>query len=70
MLQRGGEADLAEEAVHADRAGELGAKDLDGDQPLVPQIAREPDGGHPAPAQLALDGVASGQGGVQTLEHV
>ena len=69
MLQGGGEADLAEETVDPDGAGELGAEHLDGDRPLVPEIARQPDRGHPAPAQLALDGVASGQGGIQTLEH-
>jgi hypothetical protein len=31
---------------------------LEGDQAIVPEIARQIDGGHPAPAQLALEEVA------------
>ncbi len=66
MLQLGRELDLAQEALGAERGGELGAEHLERDQPLVPQVAREIDRGHAALPELALDGVAVGQRGLET----
>src|SRR5690349_25087421 len=54
--------DLGEEPVGTDNGGKLGAQDLDGDFPVVPQVLGEIDGGHPALPELAVDGIAAGQG--------
>jgi hypothetical protein len=63
MLELGRELDLAEEALGAERGGELGPEHLEGDQSLVPEVPREVNGGHAALPELALDGVAAGQRG-------
>ncbi len=62
MVQPGGDLHFREEAFGAQRGGELGAEDLDGDVAIVPEVAGEVDGGHAAGAEFALDAVASGQG--------
>ena len=58
MRQRGGEADLAQEPLAAERFGEVRMEQLDRDGALVLQVAREVDRRHAARAQLALDHVA------------
>ena len=63
MLQASGDPDLPEESLRAERGGELGAQDLEGDGPIVPEIVSEIDGGHAAASELALDAIAIGQGG-------
>jgi hypothetical protein len=50
---------LREEPLGPDDGGELGAEDLDGDFAVVLQVLREVHRGHPALAELALDGVAA-----------
>src|SRR6476469_5376231 len=70
MLQAAGDADLAEEPIGPKRAAELGPHHLQRDRPTVLEIPSEVDRG-PAPAtELSLDGVAVGQGGLETLEQV
>ena len=61
MLQprRGG--DLAAEAVGAQRGGEGGTEELEGDGAVVLEVAREIDGGHAAAAELALEDVAGAE---------
>ena len=61
MLQPGGEADLALEPLEAERGGEAGVKDLERDRTVVPEVVGQPDGGHPAPADGALQPVPAGQ---------
>ena len=58
MLQLGREADLALEALGADRGREVRVQHLDRHLALVLEVLREEDGGHAAPAELALDCVA------------
>ena len=58
MLEPGGEADLAKEALGAEAHGELGVEHLERDRAVVPEVAGEPDGGHAAAAELALERVA------------
>ena len=69
MLQRGDRLDLAEEPLGADHRGQLGPQHLDRDLAPVLEVLGEVDGGHAALAELALDPVAVGEGGTQTLEH-
>jgi hypothetical protein len=59
VLQPGGEADFALEALGAERPGQLGVEDLEGDGSVVLEVGGEEDRGHAAPAELAKDGVAA-----------
>ena len=58
VLQPGGEADLALEALGAEGGGELGMEHLERDRAVVPEVAREVDRGHAPAAELALERVA------------
>ena len=58
MLQAGGDLDLPEEAIDADRFGDLGMEDLDRHLAVVLQVFGEEDRGHPPAPQLALQAVA------------
>ena len=62
MLEPGCEPDLALEAVGAQRGGELGVEDLEGDGAVVAQVAREIDRGHAPAAELALERIPVLQG--------
>ena len=70
MLEPGGETDLAEEAVHADRTGELGVEHLDRHRAVESVVARQPHRCHAASAQLALNRVPVAECCVQAIEHV
>ena len=61
MLQRRRRLDLGEEPIGADDGRELGAKHLHRNTPVVLEIVREIDGGHPTGAELALESVTIGQ---------
>ncbi len=61
MLQVGGGADLAQEAVGADGGGQLGAQNLDRHLSLMPEVAGEIDRRHAALTQFTLDAVAVGK---------
>ena len=67
MLQPGGEHDLAEEPVAAERGRQLRAQHLERDRAVVAEVPREPDGGHATVPELALDGVAATQAVGQVL---
>ena len=53
-----------------ERVGEIGVKHFQRDRPVVPQILGEEDGGHPAPAELALEPIAIRQAAFQLLAQV
>ena len=53
MVQPGGDVDLAEEPLPADRGGDLGVEDLDRDAAVVLLVLGQVDRGHPAAAQQA-----------------
>ena len=69
MLEPGGEVDLALEALGAERGGKLGEEDLEGDGPVVAEVVREIDDRHAAAAELALEGVAVGEGVAHAVRH-
>jgi hypothetical protein len=52
----------------AERMGQLLVQDLEGDWPIVLEIAREVDRSHAAPAELALERVAVGQSGREPFQ--
>ena len=56
--EAGGEPDLPDEPLGAQRVRQLGMEDLQGDGAVVPEIAGEIDRGHAAAAELALEHVA------------
>ena len=62
---RGGGADLPQEALGAERGGELRVQDLQRDRPVVLEVVGEVDRGHPPAPELALDRVAVGQSGLE-----
>jgi hypothetical protein len=69
MLQRRRRLDLHHEPLGAEYGRELGFEDFDRDVPVVLEILREVDRGHPAGAELALEAVSVGQRGCETVDH-
>ena len=63
VLQPRRRRDLAAEALDVHAGADLGPEQLEGDGPVVAQVVGEVDGRHSAPAELALEAVASLQGG-------
>ncbi len=62
MLEPGGEPDLPEEALGAERRRQLGMEHLERDRPLVPQVLDEVHRAHAAAPELAFEPVAVAQG--------
>ena len=62
MLEACRDLDLPRKALGAERMGQLLMQDLEGDWPIVPEIARQVDRSHAAPAELALEQVAVAEG--------
>src|SRR6185437_246528 len=58
--------DLAGEPVGAERGGQLGTQDLHRHLAVVLEVFGEVDGRHSALAELALDAVAVGEGGLES----
>ena len=65
VLQPRRESDFSQEALGPERGSQLRSERLQGDEAIVLQVAGEIHGGHPAAAELALDGVAVGEGILQ-----
>ena len=56
-----------EKALGAETCGKLGVENLQRDRAVVPEVVGEIDRGHSAAAELALEHVAVGQGGLETF---
>ena len=69
-VELGGGLDLAQEPVGAEGGRQLGPQDLERDLAVVLEVAGEVDGGHPALPELALDGVAVGEGVLQPYQLI
>ena len=67
MLQAGGELDLAQEPLGAERRGELGMEHLEGDRAVVLEVLGQVDRRHAAAAELALERVAIGERRLERL---
>ncbi len=65
MAQLGREPDLAQKALGAERLRQIGLEHLDRDLAIVFEVAREVHGRHAARAELALDAIAVGEGGLK-----
>ncbi len=68
MLEVGGGLDLLHEPLGAKDRREFGPQYLDRHLALVLEVLGEVDGGRPAAAEFALDGVAVGEGGFEAIE--
>ena len=65
-----GDPDLAAEALGAEQRAQLGSEHLDRHLAVMPEVVREVDRGHAAPAELALDGVAARQRGAELFQLI
>jgi hypothetical protein len=65
VLQARGELDLELEALRAKSPGQLRMEHLERYGTIVPEVIGEIDNGHATPPELALEGVAVGQGGLE-----
>src|SRR5207245_1312500 len=70
VREAGGDLDLAQETVRAERCREFGPQDLDRDEATVLLVPGEVDRGHPAAAEFTLDRVPPGEGGLQGGQRV
>ncbi len=70
MLEPGGQLDLPLEPLGAERGRQLGMEHLQGDGSLVANVLGQVDGGHPAPAELALEPIAIRQTACKLLALV
>jgi len=68
VLQPGGIADFALEAIGTERGGKVGVEYLQGHRSVVPQVVREIDRSHATNAELALERVAVGEGGLEAFQ--
>ena len=62
VLEPGGEPNLGEEPLGAERPSELGVQDLEGDGAVVAEVVRAVDRRHAAAAELGVETVAAGEG--------
>ena len=69
MLETGDGLDLALKALGAERLGQLRVQHLERHRALVPEVVGQKHCGHAAPAQLAFEPVAVGQGGSEAGEE-
>jgi hypothetical protein len=60
--RRAGVTGSVPEALGVDREGHFTVEELEGDRPIVPEIARDVHGGHAAATQHALELVATAKG--------
>jgi hypothetical protein len=70
LLEAGGEPDLSKEALGAEAKSQLGVEHLEGDRPVVAEIAGQPDSSHAPAAELALERVAVPQAVAQYRHRV
>jgi hypothetical protein len=62
MLETGGDPDLALKPAGAERGNQIRVQDLEGDVPVVAEVARQEDDRHAASAKLALDRIPISEG--------
>jgi hypothetical protein len=67
MLQPGGDLDLTQEPVSSERRRQIGPQHLHRHPAVVLEITGEIHRGHAAAADLSLDGISLGQGGLQSV---
>jgi hypothetical protein len=70
MLELGGDVDLAEEPIGAERSGELGLEDLHRHLAAMLRVLGDVDGGHPAVPDFTFDGVAPRQRTLQAEQGI
>lgn len=69
VLQTGGELDLTEKTVGAERLGELGMEHLECHRAVVAKVVGQVHHSHPASAELAVDAVVLRECRLQTSQQ-
>src|SRR5207253_11153217 len=69
VLEMRGEPDFLQEPLCADHRRDFRADHLDRDLAVMFAVACKVHGGHAAPPELPLEGVAIGQGGAQAVQR-
>ena len=70
VLEARGGLDLAQEPLTAQRGGQLGMEDLDGDRTVVAEVVGQIHGGHATSPELALDAVTVGKSSCKLGEPI
>jgi hypothetical protein len=70
MLQVGGDADFAKEPLRAQRGGELGPDDLDGDLAIVLEVVSQEHDRHSTTPELPVERVLTSQAVLQPRAEV
>jgi len=70
MVEPRGDLDLAQEPLGPQGLRQLSAQHLERDLAVVPDVRREVHRRHAAGADLALEAIVPGEGGVQLRDHV
>src|SRR3954454_13993496 len=70
MGEPGGDLDLASEALRPEERAELRPEDLERHLAVVLEVVGQVDGRHAAAPQLAHQGIAAYEGGVQASELI
>ena len=70
MMQVRGDLNLRHESFRSEDRAELRVEHLEGDVPVVPQVAREIDDGHAPSADATLDRVLALEGSVELVGRV
>ncbi len=70
VVELGGDADLTQEALAAQHGRKLWTEHLERDLTVVLEVVGEIDRSHPTATKLTLDGVAVGEGSLETFEEV
>ena len=65
--QVGRDLHFAEKPLRSERGGEIRPENFEGNVPVVPEVVGEVDGGHAALAQFAVDPIAVGQCGGESV---
>ena len=70
MVQARDDLDFAQKPFAAKDGGQLGPQHLHRYLAMVLQVLGKVDGGHAAGSEFILDGVAVGEGGLETVKKV
>ncbi len=70
VLEPGCRLDLAQEAIRAEHRSEFGVEHLEGDGPLVPEVASEVHGRHAAAPEFLLEHVPVAQSSIEMVYGV
>jgi hypothetical protein len=69
MIEPGGDPDLPEKPLRAQRGGQFRTQHLQRDTPIVFQVVGQMHCGHPTATDLPLNQVSAGESGLHAVER-